>query len=146
MSAGQVTLSKQATTQLTESTVVTIEIKDFKFNPLEIEVFINDTLVWTQNETILHNVLFETIADAKSPDLNTKGDTWNYTFTETGTFQYRCTYHSSNFDTGMIGVVKVLEAEEDSSSSEISGFGYLEVILGILALVAVFYSVQTKIK
>jgi plastocyanin len=74
-----------ATTQIT--------IMNYAFSPANVTIDVGDTVVWTNHDTAPHNVV---ISDGPvkftSPTLNT-GDTFTYTFTVAGTYDYYCSIH-----------------------------------------------------
>jgi plastocyanin len=63
---------------------------DYSVNVLEVKV--GDTVTWTNNdEGMIHTV---TAADGSfDSGFLATGDTWSYTFTEPGEFEYLCTPH-----------------------------------------------------
>jgi plastocyanin len=77
----------------------------FTFDPASDTVAVNSTVTWTwPGDGVTHNVTFED--GNASPDQNT--GTYQRTFTQTGTYRYRCTHHSSSFTSGsMIGTIVV---------------------------------------
>jgi Plastocyanin len=71
---------------------------NFKFNPSEIIINKGETITWINNDSAIHNV----VGDAFKSGNIAKGQQFSYTFNETGTFSYVCTYHP-----GMTGKVTV---------------------------------------
>lgn len=73
---------------------VAVEIAGFAFNNGEaVTVAVGTEVVWTNSDSMDHSVEFT--ADAgipTSPDL-AQGDTYSFTFTEPGTYQYICGIH-----------------------------------------------------
>ncbi|GAA4294216.1 hypothetical protein GCM10023086_06070 [Streptomyces venetus] len=71
----------------------TIEIKDFKFAQPKLTVKVGQTVKWVNEDTAPHTVT-TTSGPAKfdSGTLN-KGDSWSYTFTKPGTYEYYCAVH-----------------------------------------------------
>ncbi|GAA3430859.1 cupredoxin family copper-binding protein [Kutzneria kofuensis] len=71
----------------------TVSIKNFAFAPTTITVKVGTTVTWTNSDQDPHTVT----SDGKSGPLNSKplnqGDTYQYTFTQAGTFSYLCTIH-----------------------------------------------------
>lgn len=59
------------------------------FSPAEISIKKGETVTWTNGESSVHNVVSVTFKS----DTMKKGDTFSYTFNETGTFDYTCTFH-----------------------------------------------------
>lgn len=68
-----------------------ISIKGFAFSPAKLTINKGDTITWTNEDTAVHNVVGGIL---RSTDL-AKGQSFSYTFTETGTYDYICTYHPS---------------------------------------------------
>ena len=69
---------------------VKVGIDNFTFNPKVVTVKAGDTVVWTNRDDIPH-----TVADPgkfKSKALDT-GDTYSFTFTTPGSFDYFCSLH-----------------------------------------------------
>ena len=69
----------------------TVEIADFAFVPAVIAVPVGATVTWSNSDTVIHTV---NSRDGRfdSPNLS-RGDTFSYTFTEAGTFDYYCAVH-----------------------------------------------------
>ena len=82
------------------------------YSPSEVTVEVGTTVTWTNDDGVLHTVTSGTSADnVGTPDglfdsgfLN-EGESWSYTFTETGEFDYYCSPHP-----WMIGKVIVVPA------------------------------------
>ncbi len=68
-----------------------ISISSFAFSPKELTINKGDTVTWTNEDSVVHNVVGGIF---NSKDL-TKGQSFSYVFTETGSFDYLCTYHPS---------------------------------------------------
>lgn len=83
------------------STSTNIEIKNFAFNPNEVKIKKGETLTWTNYDSTPHTVTSDSRNELNSETLN-KGDKYSHTFSEIGTFDYHC-----NFHTGMKGKVIV---------------------------------------
>lgn len=66
-----------------------INIENFAFNPSVITIKKDSTITWTNNDTVPHAI--------KSADFNsetlTKGQSFSFTFNQTGTFNYICSIH-----------------------------------------------------
>ena len=93
------------------------------FQPAQIVIALNDTVVWTNTSSVSHTVTFDS-----GPDLNEKcdpgtpvllrtgcqtpGATEQRTFTATGTYAYHCRFHA-----GMTGVVVVASASSSTTGS-----------------------------
>lgn len=78
-----------------------VAIENFAFTPQTLTVKTGTTVTWTNNDGAPHTVAS---ADSISTDANTtglfesgnlgKGDTFSFTFTESGTYFYVCTLHA----------------------------------------------------
>jgi amicyanin len=70
-----------------------ITIMNYAYSPANVTIKVGDTVVWTNHDTAPHNVV---ISDGPvkftSPTLNT-GETFTYTFTVAGTYDYYCSIH-----------------------------------------------------
>ena len=73
-----------------------VVIKSFKFVPAELKVKKGTTVTWRNEDSAPHTVE-STTADNKvlESDELSPGDTFTFTFDETGTFNYKCGLHSS---------------------------------------------------
>ena len=81
-----------------------IAVTSNQFTPTALTVPISTSVVWSwQNGT--HDVTFE---DGTGDSARNKSSgTHSRTFGAAGTFRYRCTIHSANFTSGMVGTVTV---------------------------------------
>lgn len=83
-----------------------IEINTFMFMPKDLQVSVGTKVTWTNSDAILHTVTSGTRrADAQGQpvdvrkdgrfdlQLDGKGQSGSYTFTDTGTFTYFCDRH-----------------------------------------------------
>lgn len=81
--------SSEASTTATAS----VDIMNYAYSPANLTISVGDTVVWTNHDTAPHNVV---ISDGPvkftSPTLN-QGDTFTYTFTVAGTYDYYCSIH-----------------------------------------------------
>ena len=80
---------------------VAVSIKDIKFLPHDVTAEVGQKIVWTNNESIVHNVTAVDGEDFKSEGLQ-QGDTFDFTPTKAGKISYVCTIH-----TGQDGTVTV---------------------------------------
>jgi plastocyanin len=74
-----------------------VNVVDNEFNPSDIEVSAGDTVTWDFKGAAVHNVTF----DDEHSD-NMKKGSYDRTFDEAGSYEYRCTLH-----VGMEGAVTV---------------------------------------
>ena len=76
-----------------------VVIENFKYSPFTMEVNVGDTVEWVNKDSAAHTVTMSTLnVDENLP----QGATFTYTFTEKGTYEYRCRFHA-----GMKGKVIV---------------------------------------
>ena len=91
----------------TTSKEVTIIMQNNTYQPSEITITAGTTVTWVNEDSYVHNVLSGTRGEPtgmiESPDIQ-GGETFSYTFEETGTYEYYCSYHP-----GMSAVINVTE-------------------------------------
>jgi plastocyanin len=68
-----------------------VKIDNFTFTPDTAEIAVGTTVVWTNDDDIPH-ALAATERQFKSHALDT-GDSFSYTFTASGTYEYFCSLH-----------------------------------------------------
>ena len=79
---------------------------DMKFNPEDLTINVGDTVTWTNNDGMGHTAT-STDGPASFDSGNiASGGTWSFTFTEVGTYEYKCDYHSS-----MTATITVVQAD-----------------------------------
>ena len=67
----------------------TVVLKDTKYNPDEVSVYTGGTVTWEWDDgSVVHDVR----GDAFESELQKEG-TFEHTFEEAGTFEYKCTVH-----------------------------------------------------
>jgi plastocyanin len=86
-----------------------IDVRDNSFTPRELTVRAGDTVTWTNNGDVIHNVVSNDGTPVAFESGNVPaGETFSFTFTEPGTYDYTCTFHSSGTPpTGMVGTITV---------------------------------------
>ena len=63
---------------------------DMKFNPEDLTINVGDTVTWTNNDGMAHTAT-STGGPASFDSGNiATGATWSFTFTEAGTYDYKC--------------------------------------------------------
>jgi plastocyanin len=76
------------------------------FSPAHIQVVLGTTVTWTNQDNVPHNVTLSPVVMSSSNDWESRllypGQSFSYTFTSQGTFQYHCQEHP-----GMNGAVIV---------------------------------------
>lgn len=84
---------------------VRVMIKDFKFVPQHITVKPGQSIVWENREKRqYHSVWFEALGEQEPEDYLFPEDSYERSFTKSGTFPYRCGPHPE-----MTGTVTVIE-------------------------------------
>jgi plastocyanin len=78
-----------------------VTLKDIKFNPSTVNIKAGDTVTWTNDDSVGHDVTGDGFKSGDAGGLQ-QGDTFKHTFDKAGTFKYRCTVHP-----GMEGEVVV---------------------------------------
>ena len=71
-----------------------VDIKGFAYDSATITVSKGTTVTWTQHDSAAHTVT-SVSGDVLDSQNLAKGETFSYTFDETGTFEYYCTIHPS---------------------------------------------------
>ena len=74
-----------------EAEIVAVAMRNYKFDDQEITVKEGTTVVWTNYDSAPHTV------DGEGLDSGTisSGESWTYTFTTKGLYDYYCSYHPS---------------------------------------------------
>jgi plastocyanin len=78
-----------------------VSMEEIAFVPAELTVSVGDTVTWTNNDSVPHDVTADSFSSGE-PGGMAGGDTFEHTFDEAGTFDYVCTVHP-----GMEGTVVV---------------------------------------
>ncbi len=81
-----------------------VSVCDNFFAPNSSPVVSGNTVTWTWRGAAGHNVTFE---DGQGSSATQTSGTHTRIFPGAGTFRYRCTIHSTDFNTGMVGMVSV---------------------------------------
>jgi plastocyanin len=68
-----------------------VSITNFAFSPAAITVTVGSTVVWTNNDSVQHDITFDGGGIASSV-LN-QNDTFSHTFPTAGTYHYTCSIH-----------------------------------------------------
>jgi plastocyanin len=78
-----------------------VSMADIAFDPAELTVSVGDTVTWTNDDSVGHDVTADSFSSG-DPGGMAGGDTFEHTFEEAGTFDYVCTVHP-----GMEGSITV---------------------------------------
>jgi len=68
-----------------------ITISNFQFSPATIEIVAGETAQWVNNDNVPHTIIADDNS-FQSPTLQA-GESFNFTFTQAGTFNYHCSIH-----------------------------------------------------
>lgn len=71
----------------------TVEIRDFSFNPPQIEIVVGDTITWTNQDGVPHTTTAIERGVLQSGAIPPDGGSFSQTFTEAGEFPYFCEFH-----------------------------------------------------
>ncbi|MBU1111589.1 MAG: plastocyanin/azurin family copper-binding protein [archaeon] len=82
-----------------DSGIKTVTIQDFKFNPVDLDVEVGDTVEWVNLDDTEHTITLEN--GDLDQEIGVDG-TLTYTFEESGIYRYFCMFHP-----GMQGSVNV---------------------------------------
>jgi plastocyanin len=138
---GLVGLLMVASPVLAANGSVTIRESDerYSFNPKTVYVNVGDSVTWTNDSDAPHTVDSDTGGELESGNF-TEGQTFDHSFSATGTFAYHCDIHEY-----MKGSVVVLAAgvtppptetvAPQATDTESNGLGIVLVVLGGLAAI-----------
>lgn len=88
------TTSTESTDTSDAVSATEVDITEFKYTPATIKVKVGDTVTWTNNDNVRHDVIAdEESADAPASELLAKGQSYSFTFKKAGTYSYHCTPH-----------------------------------------------------
>ncbi len=68
-----------------------ITIQNFAYQPATLQVRVGTTVTWTNQDNVPHSVTFKN--GMKESGLLSRGQSFSYTFSTPGTYQYYCTVH-----------------------------------------------------
>lgn len=83
-----------------EGKIVEVDIQNSSFNPHSVEILTGYTVRWTNKDSIAHTVTGPTF----NSEVLENGDTYEFLFTDAGTYNYKCSIHPS-----MKGTIVVAE-------------------------------------
>lgn len=89
----------------------------YRFEPDALTIQPGDTVTFVDAQNDKHDVMFMTVPKGvdmiMSPELRKKGESWSYTFTTEGTYEYHCHPHE---DWGMRGTIIVGHASKPADT------------------------------
>jgi plastocyanin len=86
---------------------------DMKFNPEDLTINVEDTVTWTNNDGMGHTATSTDGPASFDSENIAAGATWSFTFTEAGTYNYKCDYHSS-----MTASITVVESDDGDGAND----------------------------
>ena len=100
------TVERPVSQETTAFAVTHVFIRQGVYSPSHIQVPLNTTVTWINQDNVPHSVIFSPVvistANTWESGLLSPGQFFSYTFTSRGTFQYRCSEHPE-----MTGIVIV---------------------------------------
>lgn len=71
-----------------------VDIKDYAYAPATITVKVGDTVTWTNQDSVQHDVASDSSgSDVPNSKLLSKGESYKFTFTKASTYNIHCTPH-----------------------------------------------------
>jgi plastocyanin len=98
---GSTKTTEQSTAPTSTGGGASVTMKDIKFNPALVRIKSGQTVTWTNDDTVGHDVTADSFKSGSAGGIG-GGQTFKHTFTKPGTFTYVCTVHP-----GMKGAVVV---------------------------------------
>jgi plastocyanin len=88
--------SATSPTSQNDQTVNTITIKNFAFSPATLTVAKDTKVTWTNEDSAPHQIASDTSSAVSfsGPSMSS-GQSFSFTFSQTGTFSYHCAIHPS---------------------------------------------------
>ena len=112
------------------ASTVTVEITNFVFQPATVTIQVGDTVTWTNLDSAAHTAT-HTAASPLFDGVMSTGESFSYTFTQAGTFDYLCTFHPE-----MTGTVIVRSAVPDAAMTQTGAAnGWAATTLGVALVV-----------
>jgi len=97
------TEGKQAAQNETNLTNNSVIISNFAFEPQELNVTVNSSVIWTNEDSAPHTIVTDKDAPSEIASKQfIKGETFVFNFTTAGTYPYHCGIHPS-----MKGIIQV---------------------------------------
>lgn len=96
-------LGRLALTEGVQAADVAVNIMNFSFQPTLLTIAAGTTVVWTNQDTAAHTTTSDTgVWDSGVATPHKKGDTFQFTFKEVGTFPYHCNIHPNMHGTVVV--------------------------------------------
>jgi plastocyanin len=94
--------SKSSKSKSSKSSVVKVEIEDFEYYPATVNIKTGTTVRWENEDEAPHTVTSNNTGGVLNSGTLDEDETYSYTFTNTGSYSYHCSFHPS-----MVGTVNV---------------------------------------
>lgn len=111
---------REAAAQASAVKFVLMPAGKFTFDPSRLEVKKGDTVEWTNEDKLEHNVTADN-GSFKSEQRMTPGSTFRHTFDKNGTFAYSCTLHNGMTGKIVVGSTSSPDALTGGSGGSSSG-------------------------
>ena len=98
---GGTTTTEQSTAPTSTGGGASVTMKDIQFNPTQVKIKTGQTVTWTNDDSVGHDVTADSFKSGSAGGIN-GGQSFQHTFKKAGTFSYVCTVHP-----GMKGTVVV---------------------------------------
>jgi plastocyanin len=98
---GATTTTEQSTAPTSTGGGASVVMKGIKFNPTEVKVKAGQTVTWTNEDSVGHDVTADSFKSGSAGGIG-GGQSFKHAFAKAGTFTYVCTVHP-----GMKGTVVV---------------------------------------
>ncbi len=130
-----------------------VEVRDFDFLPLELNIELGDTILFDWKGDIAHTVTSDAISGESifNSGLLEKGDTWELVLQELGSHPYYCIPHGGPGGVGMAAIINVVDPCSDESVNATFKFssnqlvGTYQVLLnGSVVLAGMSYSTSSQ--
>ena len=72
-----------------------VSIVNFAFSPSSLSIKVGTTVTWTNNASMAHTATSSSGPTAFDSGSLGSGQTFSFTFSSAGTWNYRCSFHSS---------------------------------------------------
>jgi plastocyanin len=121
----------------------TIDMSNVKFDPNSVTINKGDKVTFVNNDSMCHDVEVQGLGNSGAVCAMQKNDTWSQVFETAGTFKFRCRAHSSDFDSGMVGSVVVVDPNAPPPPQKTPGLE-LVALLGALVLAGAVFAVASR--
>jgi plastocyanin len=122
----------------------TVEMSNLKFVPSSLTINKGDKIIFVNKDTMCHDVEIEGGPNSGAVCGMLVGSNWSHVFETVGTFKFRCRAHSSDFASGMVGSVTVLDPNAPPPPPQKTPGFEIVALLGALALASSLFAVARR--